>query len=262
VTLPTTTTYTVDGVAVRRHRPPSTDRPPVVLVHGGAHAGWVWDRVAGHLAGHGWDCHALDWRHHGSSARLPEADFVGRGIAAVQDEIASVASGLGDVHLIGHSMGGLATLVSAATLTPLSLTLITPVVPAQVEPPPIPVPLDLTVPWAVPPLPVAKAMFFSSMTDEEAATYHAKLQPESPQAVWEATRWTVPVDLAAVHARTLVLGAGEDTLTPAEHVEALATLMGARYLFFPALGHTDVLVKETGWQEVATAVEEWLRASD
>lgn len=132
------TTYTVDGIAVRRHQPPTTDRPPVILVHGGAHASWVWDRFAGFLAGLGWDCHALDWRNHGDSTRLPEPDFVRRGIANVRDEIAAVATPLGDFHLIGHSMGGLATLVSATTLTPLSLTLVTPVVPAQVDPPPIP----------------------------------------------------------------------------------------------------------------------------
>ncbi len=259
--MPLLTTYSVDGVAVRRHRPPTTDRPPLVLVHGGAHASWVWDRVAGFLADRGWDCHALDWRHHGDSTRLPEQDFVCRGIADVRAEIAAVAAPLGEFHLVGHSMGSLAALVSATTLAPLSLTLITPVVPAQVAPPPIPVPLDLTAPWAVPPLPVAKAMFFSTMTDEEAAIHHAKLQPESPRAVWEATRWTVPVDLAAVRARTLVVGAGADTLTPAEHVRALADLMGARYLLYPDLGHTEVLVKEPGWHQVATDVEEWLRAT-
>lgn len=104
-------------------------------------------------------------------------------------------------------------------------------------------------------------MFFSTMTDDEAATYHAKLQPESPQAVWEATRWTVPVDLAAVHARTLVIGAGADTLTPAEHVQTLAKLMAAWYLEYPDLGHTDVLVKEDGWRRVATDVAAWLRVT-
>jgi pimeloyl-ACP methyl ester carboxylesterase len=260
VTPPTTTTYTVDGIAVRRHGT-TTGRPPVVLVHGGAHAGWVWDRFAGYLAGRGWDCHALDWRNHGGSARLPPADFVHRGIADVRTEIATVSAPFDEFHLVGHSMGGLAALVAATTLAPLSMTLLTPVVPAQVGPPPIPVPLDLATPWSVPPLLVAKAMFFSTMTDEEAATHHAKLEPESPRAVWEATRWTVPVDLAAVRARTLVVGAGADTLTPAEHVRALATLMAARYLEYPGLGHTEVLVKEPGWREVATAVEEWLRAT-
>jgi pimeloyl-ACP methyl ester carboxylesterase len=261
VTLPLITTYAVDGIAVRRHLPSVTDRPPVLLVHGGAHAAWVWDPVAAFLARRGWDCHALDWRNHGESARLPAADFLRRGIADVRADIAAVAGPLGDCHLIGHSMGGLAALVAATTLSPLSLTLVTPVVPAQVDPPPIPVPLDLTVPWTARSLPVAKTMFFSTMTDAEAAEWYARLEPESPQAVWEATRWTVPVDLAAVRARTLVIGAGADSLTPAEHVQELATLMDARYLVYPDLGHTEVLVKDPGWQQVATDVEEWLRAS-
>jgi pimeloyl-ACP methyl ester carboxylesterase len=255
------TAYLVDGVAVHRYRPATPNGlPPVVLVHGGAHASWVWERYGPFLASRGWDCHALDWAHHGDSAPLPAPEFVGRGITAVHAEIATVTRALPRCHLVGHSMGALAALHSATSaVDPVSLTLITPVVPAQVRAEPVPVPVDLGVPFAVPPFPVAKRMFFPAMSDAEALPYYEKLRPESSRAVWEATRWTVPVALDAVRAPVFVIAAAEDALTPPGHVRALATLLDARYAEYAGLGHTDVLLKAAGWRRPAADVEEWLR---
>jgi hypothetical protein len=70
----------------------------------------------------------------------------------------------------------------------------------------------------------------------------------------------VSVNLAAVHAPVLAVGAGADTLTPAPYVEELAGLLGATYLEYANIGHSDVLLKLSGWQQVATAVENWLDA--
>jgi pimeloyl-ACP methyl ester carboxylesterase len=255
------TTYFVDGIAVHRYRPATPNgKPPIVLVHGGAHAAWVWERYGPFLAGKGWDCHAFDWYNHGQSTSLPKSDFIRRSITDLHREILSVTRTLPAFHLVGHSMGGLASLVSGTLLNPKSLTLINPVVPSQVGATPIPVPVDLAAAFDVPPFEVAKGMFFSTMPDAEAQTYYARLQPESSRAVWEATRWTVPVNLAAVHAPVHVIAAGADTLTPPNWVRALATLVGARYDEFAGIGHSDVLLKSTGWQQVATNVEAWLAA--
>lgn len=257
--LPGVTIYHLDGVAVHRHVPAAPNgEPPIVMVHGGEHAAWVWERWGPYFAGLGWDCHALDWYGHGDSDTHP--DFTKRSITDVQHEILSVSRQFDEFHLVGHSMGGLAALVSAASLRPKSLTLVTPVVPAQVNAEPIPVPLDMERPFGVPPFEMAKGMFFSTMTDEQARPYYDRLQPESSQAVWEATRWTVSIDLAAVRVPTLVLGAGADTLTPEPVVRELARLMNATYLDFPGIGHSDLLLKDGGWEQPAAAVESWLRA--
>jgi pimeloyl-ACP methyl ester carboxylesterase len=249
----------VDGVAVARHEPATPNgKAPIVMVHGGEHGAWVWERYGPFFASKGWECHALDWYGHGRSDAVP--DFTERGITDVSREISSVSRQFAEFHLMGHSMGGLAALVSAAALNPKSLTLLAPVVPAEVNAAPVPVPVDLAQPFGVPPFEIAKEMFFSTMTDEEAEPHYARLQPESAQAVWEATRWTVSVDLAAVRAPTLVLGAGADTLTPTPAVRELARLMNATYLEFPGIGHSDLLLKAGGWELPAAAVESWLRA--
>jgi non-heme chloroperoxidase len=254
--------YQLDGVAVDHYRPATPNgRPPVVLVHGGAHGAWTWALPAAHLATRGWDCHVFDWFDHGSSTAQPANAFVSRSIVDVLREIRIVSAPLGEFHLVGHSMGGLAALHAATVLTPASLVLVTPVVPAEVGAPEIPVPVDLTQPFAVPPFEVAKGMFFPTMTDEEARRYHALLTPESSRAVYEATRWTVSVDLAKVTAPTMVIGAGADTLTPPAAVRGLATLLGCRYVEHPDVGHSDVLLKTGGWQPVATDIERWLATS-
>ena len=256
--------YFAQDVAVRRYRPlVPNGRPAIVMVHGGAHAGWAWDRYGQYFAGLGWDCHALDWYNHGLSPSLPTQQFIARSITDVFREIWLVASRLqsqGRPYLLmGHSMGGLAALWSAQVLHPQALVLITPVVPAQVGAAPIPIPVDFTVPFPVPPFEVAKGMFFSTMSDAEASVYYHLLQPESPRAVYEATRWTVSVNLGAVTAPAMTVAAAADTLTPPAAVHRLAELLHCRHVDFPAIGHSDVLLKAQGWLPVAQDIEHWLR---
>jgi pimeloyl-ACP methyl ester carboxylesterase len=247
-----------EGVSVLHYRPSTPNgRPPVVLVHGGAHGSWSWARHANYFASAGWDCHVLDWFNHGRSASTN--DFVFRGITAVLREITIVTAALPEFHLVGHSMGGLAALHAATVLEPASLVLVTPVVPAEVGAAEVPVPVDRTALFPVPPAPVAKGMFFQTMSDVEAAGHHAKLVAESSQAVWEATRWTVSVDLSSVAAPAMVVSASEDTLTPPAVTAALATRMGCRHVLHEGLGHSDVLLKSSGWLPVATDIESWLR---
>lgn len=256
--------YYVDGVAVRRYVPAVPNgRPAIVMVHGGAHAGWAWERYAPYFAGLGWECHALDWLHHGLSASLPTTQFITRGIADVYWEIRLVTNRLRaqgrPFILLGHSMGGLACLYSSQLLTPAALVLVTPVVPAQVFAEPIPIPIDFTKPFPVPPFEVAKGMFFATMSDAEAMPHYQRLQPESPRAVWEATRWMVSVALDAITAPTMTVAAEVDTLTPASAIRRLAELLDCRHVDVPAIGHSDVLLKAQGWLPVAQDIERWLR---
>lgn len=257
----TTSVYTVDGIAVHRYQPTvSNGKPPIIMIHGGAHAAWVWERWAPYFADQGWDCHVIDWYNHGQSTALPTSDFILRGITDLHREILSVSRQFFSFHLMGHSMGALAALRSSTLLYPSSVTLISPVVPSQVGAAVIPIPVDLTQLYPVPPFATAKSMFYSTMTDTEAQTHYARLQPESSQAVWEATRWTVSVNLAAVTAPVLAVGAGSDTLTPPQYVQTLAGLVSGTYLQYANIGHSDVLLKASGWQPVATDVENWLDA--
>ena len=257
------TIYRIGDLAVRYWPYPAPlGRPAIVMVHGGAHAGWVWDRWANWLSLLGWECHAIDWYHHGLSAPLPTNQFLTRSITAVSQEIGLVVNRLRGqgkrIVLMGHSMGGLAALHAATLYQPDQLVLVTPVVPAQVGATVIPLAIDLSVPYPVPPFPVAKAMFFATMTDSEATPYYSQLQPESPQAVWEATRWSVSINLSAITMPALALSASADTLTPPAAVQTLSQLLGGQYVALTGIGHSDVLLKSTGWLSSVQRVEQWL----
>ena len=91
----------------------SKGKPPMLCLHGGAvHAHWF-DFVAGAFTA---DYHvrALDHRGHGESARADPPDY---SYTAYASDVAAVIEKLDlrDVILVGHSMGGLVSLVYAAT---------------------------------------------------------------------------------------------------------------------------------------------------
>jgi len=262
IAAPTDIVYT-GGIAVRRYIPTHwNNRPPVILVHGGAHAGWSWDRYAAYFQSEGWQCYALDWFNHGLSTALPTSTFVTRSIKDVLTEINLVRNNLlsdpDRFVLMGHSMGGMASLYAAQTLDPRALVLMAPVVPSQVGAQAIQIPVDMTVPFPVPPFEIAKAMFYQSMSDIEAMLYYTQLTPESPQAVWEATRWSISVNLSQVTADTKIVVGALDTLTPPTVVQPLATMMGAQYTQWPGIGHADLMVKASGWAPIAEDIQDWL----
>ena len=237
----------VNGVAVTKYLPitPLAGRPPVVLVHGGSHGRWSMDFHARTFAKHGFYAYALDWLNHGDSIDLPPEQFIGRSIVDVAHrEIRDVVDQLGvPPVLLGHSMGGLAALTYATHYPVHRLILMAPVVPANVGAAPIEIPVDLTVPFPPFPYDVAKQLFYPTMPADQARQWHGRLVPESPLAVWEATRWTVPLDLEALTTTDiLVVAARIDQLTPVSAVSALSSMIGATDELAAGLGHCDILI--------------------
>lgn len=254
--------YEVHGVAVKRYIPARPDgMPPVVMVHGGGFASWVFERHARALRRAGYTVHALDWFNHGESDALDEASFLRRGIEDVaRREIRYVVGRLPRRPvLIGHSMGGLAALAYASQARVRRLILLTPVVPAAVGAEPIDLPVDFTEPFGPLPFEEAKPLFFTTLPDGLARKYHARMEPESPRAVFEATRWTVDVNVAAVRSPTLIFATELDLLTPPPAVHRLAELMGAQYELIPGIGHDDLLLKEPESTATARRIISWLR---
>jgi pimeloyl-ACP methyl ester carboxylesterase len=87
--------------------------PPMVFLHGGALTAHTWDLVCLALRGE-YHCIALDQRGHGDSAWAEEPAY------SYQDYASDIAKAvtkldLRDFVLVGHSMGGMVSLVYAAT---------------------------------------------------------------------------------------------------------------------------------------------------
>jgi len=258
-------TYKIRGVAVSHYIPEKNEgKAPIVMVHGGQHGAWGWEKWATFFSEAGYEVHALNWFNHGDSDKLPESEFAHRSITAVaREEITYVAEQIGRPFiLIGHSMGGLASAVytvsNATNVTRLAL--ITPVMPAAATPEIIPLPVDPEHPFPVLPAPQAKQFFFTKTDEATAADYIKLLVPESAQAVTEATRWTVEFDPAAITTPTLVMGTEFDQLIPKAGLRRYAQLLNARFEEIPGIGHSDILLKAPEWQVAASHVKEWLES--
>ena len=88
----------------------TTDRPPVLLVHGAANSASVWRYWQEFLAHLGWSSYAVDLRGHGRSPGLVD----GAAMTDYADDVAEVAAGLSEAPVvIGWSMGGLVALMFA-----------------------------------------------------------------------------------------------------------------------------------------------------
>jgi pimeloyl-ACP methyl ester carboxylesterase len=91
-------------------------KPALLLVHGGLDHARNWDWVARSLREH-FHVYAMDLRGHGNSAWAPGASYSipehVLDIATLVDLLSSAVPGRGPLHLIGHSLGGVLTLVYA-----------------------------------------------------------------------------------------------------------------------------------------------------
>ena len=93
------------------HAPSSSQRPPVVLVHGAANSSVVWRFWQEALADCGWSSHAVDLRGHGGSDGCVD----GATMSDYADDVAAVADGLPETPIVvGWSMGGLVAMMVAA----------------------------------------------------------------------------------------------------------------------------------------------------
>jgi pimeloyl-ACP methyl ester carboxylesterase len=156
--------------------------------------------------------------------------------------------------------GGLASL-AYATDHPgriAALVLLSPVVPARFGGAPIEVPVDREGLWPVPPPEIARQLWFETAPEAHLATIYNRLQPESSQAVWEATRWTAELAVDALDVPVLVVVGARDQLTPPDVVADLATGIGADLVTLDDVGHGVVF--DPGWPVLCERIDGWLRA--
>ncbi|MDQ0963398.1 pimeloyl-ACP methyl ester carboxylesterase [Streptomyces sp. B4I13] len=235
----------IGDVAVVDIGPASTERPPIVMVHGGHHGAWCWEPLQTLFADAGWSTTALDWLNRGSSAPLERQEWLRRDIVAVRREVGLVCEAIaretGQAPIVmGHSMGGLATLAHA-TLNDQPLTamvLLAPVVTSGHADARDEESVDPDEPSEPPPFEIAQQLFFTDVGPEDAKAYYALLEAESPAAVWQATRWTAELPLEKLRGLpVLAIGAGRDPLVPAEAVRNLSTTLNGDFHEFPDAGH-------------------------
>ena len=80
--------------------------PPLLFIHGGFHGAWCWaDHFMPWFSQNGFDCHAISYRDHGTSARTGRYDEW-----RLKDYVADVRWAVSQLRerpiLVGHSLGG------------------------------------------------------------------------------------------------------------------------------------------------------------
>jgi pimeloyl-ACP methyl ester carboxylesterase len=116
-------------------------------------------------------------------------------------------------------------------------------------------PIDSHALW-MPPPEMSDQLYWDAVDATSAARYASLMTPESPKAVFEATRWSLDLDTSCVTAPAFVFGADRDLLVPEELVRSLATSLGARYTRLFDQGHGVPL--NPIWESVTSEIDDWL----
>lgn len=100
--------------------------PTVVLCHGFLDLAWSFDAIARKLAAEGLRVVAFDWRGHGETEHVGAGGYYHFADYVLDLHELMPLLSAGEVHLVGHSMGGTAAALYAAThpKVPRTLTLI------------------------------------------------------------------------------------------------------------------------------------------
>lgn len=238
----------------------SSERPPIVLLHGAWHGAWCWQpNFLPYFASKGWTTHAISLRGHGLSEGREKLQWTS--IDDYFNDLAAFVDGLDSAPIIvGHSMGGfvlqkylerhsvrggvlLASVPPAGTLR-FNLRLIRrhPLTWLKAN-------LTRQVYALVDKPAFAREWFFSdAVSDAEVQAYFPKIQDESYRASLDLLflRRLKPGNVSTPMA---VLGGELDAIFPIADVCNTAKAYGVEARIFKGMAHN--LMCEPGWERVA-----------
>lgn len=235
---------------------------PLLFVHGMWLGAWCWERYLRAAAEAGWEAWALNLRGHHGSRPVPDLGEVG-----VEDYVQDVLDCmrvLGEVVLVGHSMGGMITQKVAEVGGVRAAVLMTSAAPRGI----------LVLRWPVlsrmPRYAFALAasrpfllsrehadvLLLNSFPPDRRAEVFSRMVPESGRAARQLAFGLIAVDEGKVGCPALVVGAERDSITPAAVQRRIAAKYGADYR--EAAGHGHVLLLEEGWEGPCREVLDWV----
>jgi alpha-beta hydrolase superfamily lysophospholipase len=233
-----------------------TDRPPVLFVHGLAHAPWCWEQwVAGAVA-RGYPAHALTLSGYGVRDENRWRVTIGDYVADVERAVESLPA---PPVLVGHSMGGLVVQQALARVAPRAVALVTPVPPRhgiltfasvlRYQP------AGALGALACRSLIFRPHMLFAALDAPAAAVLAARQEKTAPLTQYQMTlprRTRRP----ATTPKMLLLAATADRIIPRSDIAQTARFWGVEPHWYDGIGHDMML--DGGWERPLGDLLDWL----
>jgi non-heme chloroperoxidase len=234
----------------------------VLFIHGLFAAAWMFERWMAYFADRGRAAYALDLRAHGAS--VPVADLGRVSLVEYVDDALRAARALGDVVVVGHSMGGLIAQKLAERGAVAAAVLVSPAPPRGI--PPISLRLLVRQARYLPALlrsreirvrrADADALIMNRIPADEREAVFAHLQPDSGRAAREMVLGAVGVDPRRVRCPVVVVAGDDDRFIPLRVARRVAAKYNAPLRVLPGRAH--LMMQEPRWRQAAGEVESWL----
>lgn len=240
-------------------------KPRVIMVHGGFCGGWCFDLFREPFQAAGYDvlAHSLP----GHAENDPPNAVAGKSMSDYASAIVkAVAAEPVPPILIGHSMGGLVSMMAATKTELAALILLAPSAPWGIAGGTMEEAASATALIASgaywtgavePDRFVARLYSLDRLPKAVAATLSNRMRPESGKALAETLAWwtdpfmTTRVSAGRIRAMVFAAVGERDMIHPPTTVRQTAALLGAEFQVFPDMSHW--LVGEPGWEAVAAA---------
>jgi len=248
----------------------------IFMIHGMWAKPHVWEAYAGVFTERGYRCVRPTLRYHDiEPGERPDPRLGTTSLQDYADDLEEEIERLGGRPIVmGHSMGGLLAQMLAARGLAKAAVLLTPAPPAGIlmvhKPSVIKTFWRIQTQWGFWRKPVRLGFeesvysTFHLLPQEEQRRTYDEFVWESGRAVWEIGMWFLDrhgaarVDETAVSSPVLVIGGGKDRMVPPSVVRRVASKYEdvATYKEYPS--HTQWIVEEPGWEDVAADVVAWL----
>ena len=219
-----------------------SQRPPLLFVHGLAHAAWCWDEYwMPELCERGWTCYALSFRGHGQSD-----GFERRRRATINDYAGHSMGGLVTMRVLEHVEAPAAVLLASVAADTglrmaLSIALDTPV--EFLQGLFLGKPIELTK-WR---------LFSDEMDDARARRFIERIH--TPTAL-NQYQLMLPHRVRPSRSPMLVMGTYDDALVPPGDALRNSEIYDAPLRMFHGTGHDMML--DVDWRAVLEKMEQWL----
>jgi non-heme chloroperoxidase len=244
------------------------------MIHGMWSGAWVWEEWVPLFEARGYRCLVPTLRHHNVFPQEPPAALGRTSLLDYANDIERQIERLDEPPvLVGHSMGGMLAQMLGARRQTRALALLSPMPPQGINA------LSYaslrmfrsTIPswgfWKKPTRPLfadAVASMLGNLPDDERRAAYDRLVHESGRAGCEAGFWFLDphrskwIDTSRVLCPVLVVVGSEDRLHPPSMMRKIARRYEPHSTYREVPGHGHWLVREPGWEEIATSIIGWL----